>query len=205
MASRQAAQHVLIGRPLLEALGLDTKGILEAVCNRQNGIVNVPDILPNQEEPTEGTLAKFIHDSGIFHSHNGDKGCADDDDIYIDLGEDTQGEVKASLKERRAEAGSNGASAKGQAELGKLLEEYEDVFRVRLGKSPPARVQPMKVKLKIGAKPVIEKARRYRADQCEFLNKYIDELEKMGFIRKNNDAQWVADPLLVPKDLKAKF
>ena len=43
----QQAKHVLIGCPLLEALGLDTAGILEAACDKPNSIVNVPEILPH--------------------------------------------------------------------------------------------------------------------------------------------------------------
>lgn len=203
--SKQKARHVLIGRPLLEALGLDMKNILEAACDKNNGIINVPDILPSQINPKPGTLAKFIRDSGVFHSQHGDDGFHDDDDIYIDLGEDKPGEAKAMLSERVKDAVEAGLSPKGQVQLENLLTEFEDIFRVRLGKSPPAKVEPMKVKLKLGARPLIAKTRRYKQDQRDFLNKYMNELERMGFVIKNNQAQWASAPLLVPKDSKAKF
>ncbi|CAN8069121.1 unnamed protein product [Agarophyton chilense] len=89
--SKQNAKHVLIGRPLLEALGLVTKTILEAASNKHNGIVNVPDILPQQFSSKEGTLAKFIRD-GVYHYQHGDDGYNDDEEIYIGLGEDEPGE-----------------------------------------------------------------------------------------------------------------
>ena len=93
----------------------------------------------------------------------------------------------------------------GQACLRELLLEFEDIFRVRLGKTDPAKVEPMKVNLKPDAQPIIAKARRYKADQREFLNRYMAELERMGFVRSNPQSQWAAAPLLVPKDSKARF
>lgn len=203
--SKQDAKHVLIGRPLLEALGLDMKNILEAACDRNNGIINVPDILPDQITPKPGTLAKFIRDSGVFHCQNGDDGYDEDESIYIDLGEDKPGEVEDMLGKRVEESAAAGLSTSGQEDLKTLLMEFEDIFRVRLGKTPPARVEPMKVKLKLGARPTIAKARRYKADQRNFLNKYMEELERMGFVVKNNAAQWASAPLLVPKESKARF
>lgn len=49
------------------------------------------------------------------------------------------------------------------------------------------------------------KAQKYKADQREFVNKFIDDLERIGFVRKNPRAQWAAASLLVPKDSKTKF
>ena len=61
------------------------------------------------------------------------------------------------------------------------------------------------MKLKPLSRPVIAKARRYKSDQREFLHKYIDELERMGFVRKKPSAQWASAPLLVHKNSKARF
>lgn len=202
--SKQPAQHVLIGRPLLEALGLDTKTILEAASDRHNGIVNVPDILLTQIEPQKGTLAKFIRE-GIYHHQHADDGYVSDEDIYIDLGEDMPGEVELALQKKVTEAKANNLSSEGVTELQALLREFTEIFRVRLGKTAPAKVPPMRVKLKTGARPVIAKARRYSADQRMFLEKYIDELETMGFVRKNEESQWASAPLLVPKMPKGRF
>ena len=70
--SKHAAQNVLIGRPLLEALGMDTRAVLEATCEKHSGIVNVPSILYHKIDPKDGTLAKFTRDKGMFHSQHGD-------------------------------------------------------------------------------------------------------------------------------------
>ena len=203
--SDQLAEHVLIGRPVLEGLGLDTKTILEAASDKHNGIVNIPEILTKGKDLKNGTLAKIMRDDGIFHSQNGDDGFADDDDIYIDLGEDTKEEFQNSLAARIKEAQENGLSEKSAKQRRDLVFEFHDIFRVRLGRSPPARVEPMIVKLKLGARPVIAKTRRYKADQREFLNRYIHTLEIMGFVRKNHAATWAAAPLLLPNDSRARF
>ncbi len=82
----QHAEHVLLGRQLLEALGLNTKEVLQAACDKHHGIVNMDDILQDQE-PKVGTLAKLLDDRGLFHSDGGEEDYdgADEDDIYIDL------------------------------------------------------------------------------------------------------------------------
>ena len=96
-------------------------------------------------------------------------------------------------------------TADGQACLRQPLLEFEDIFRVRLRKKDPAKMEPMKVNQKPDAQPIIAKARRYKAEQREFLNRYMAELERMRFVRSNPQSQWAAAPLLVPKDSKARF
>jgi len=96
VVSEQHAQHVLISRPLLEGLRLDTRKILEDAVDKHNGIVNFPDLLV-QEASRKGTLAKLMMDNSIFHSAVAEDGVQDDDDIYIDLGEDTEQELNEAL------------------------------------------------------------------------------------------------------------
>lgn len=64
----------------------------------------------------------------------------------------------------------------------------------------------MQIKLDPAKAPVKVRPRRYPASQRVFLNKYVDELENMGFIKINPDAEWQAAPHIVPKSSsKAKF
>lgn len=72
---------MLIRRPRLEALGVDTKAILEAAFDKHNGIVNVPDLLPNQFNPKPRTLQKCPRDSGVFHGDSGYDEYESDDGI----------------------------------------------------------------------------------------------------------------------------
>lgn len=125
--SDQQAEHVLIGRPVLEGLGLDTKKNLEAASDKHNGIVNVPEILPKGKDLKGGTLAKITRDDGIFHGRNGDDGFADDDDIYIDLGEDSNEKLHNTLAARIKKTKENGLSEKGAKQLRHMVFEFQDI------------------------------------------------------------------------------
>ena len=70
---------------------------------------------------------------------------------------------------------------------------------MRLGKTDPALVTPMKIELKPDSVPVKVRARRYPPQQRSFLNKYVDELVRMGYFIPNPDASWQAAPHIVPK------
>lgn len=94
----KSAQHLLIEWSLLAALRLDIKAILEAACDRHHRIVNVPGLLPSQTESKTRTPAKYIRDFIVFPFDNGHNGNYENDEIYIDLGENKQGVVKDALK-----------------------------------------------------------------------------------------------------------
>ena len=122
------------------------------------------------------------------------------------MGEDLDEELCSELEDRLRDAKEAGMSSKGLEQLRDLVFEHKSIFRIRLGKSDPARVKPMHVELKPNCKPARGKARRYPKEQREFLNKYTDTLEEMGLNRRNPDAEWVAVPLLVSKpNSKAKL
>ncbi len=79
-------------------------------------------------------------------------------------------------------------------------------FRLRLGESPPAAVEPLRVRQRANVQPVKAKARRYSPEQRAFLDKYIAQLIRMGFCEENATADWQEAPLLVPKRAsRAKF
>lgn len=64
-----------------------------------------------------------------------------------------------------------------------LLVDFEDICHAPFGKTEAAKVVTMKVDLKRDAQPVIAKVRRYNADQREFLNEYMAEMERIGIVR----------------------
>lgn len=53
-----------LGRPMLEALGLNTMELLEATCDRLNRQVDAEDILMSQEYE-RGTIARVMY-TGLF-------------------------------------------------------------------------------------------------------------------------------------------
>ena len=119
--------------------------------------------------------------------------------MYLDIGVDEPGAVRAALEERVKEAEKEGFSKSGQHELRELLKDFEDIFRLKLGNDPPADVTLMKIRLKPNSKPIKVKARRYAHNQRKFLNKYIDQLVKMGMLIEMSTAKWQSVPLLVLK------
>ena len=53
--------------------------------------------------------------------------------------------------------------------LEKLLKKFRDIFRCRLGKGEAADLEPMKVELEEGAKPIRAKVRNYSPGQRKVL------------------------------------
>lgn len=111
--------------------------------------------------------------------------CQDDDgidesDVYIDLGEDTEEELQAALNSLVQQAQENGLSSQGLSTLRQILLKHRKVFRVRLGRSDPARVTPIEVNVDSKCQLVHVKLRRYSEDRRKFLEKYIYTLQNMG-------------------------
>lgn len=50
-----------------------------------------------------------------------------------------------------------------------ILDNYENVFRLKLGTDPPVDVEPMHIKLDPQTRPVCDKFRRYTPCQAELL------------------------------------
>lgn len=96
-------------------------------------------------------------------------------------------------------------SRKGERKVQSCLERFLDIFRVCLRTMSPALLRTTMLRLKTGSLPVIPEARRYKSEPKKFLNKYIDELKRVGFVRINPKAQCAAAPPLLSKDFKAKF
>ena len=77
---------------------------------------------------------------------------------------------------------------------------------MRLGKSDPAKVPPMRIRVDPSRRSVKVRVRRYPKAQRVFLKKYVKQLVKMGFLIPNPDAEWQAAPHIVPKpNSKVKF
>ena len=119
--------------------------------------------------------------------------------MYIEIGEDEEGEVCIKLEKRVNEAITRGLSKKGGARLRKFLLYKRFVFLVRLGKTSPASVAPMNIDLDKTKVPIRVRARIYSAPQRAFLNTYVAKLVEMGFLVANLDAEWQAALHIVSK------
>lgn len=192
-------------------MGINTKQLIEAFVDCHQGDVHIPSLLGANpvadDPPPEGTIASVMLNSSIYHSHQGiEEDCLAESDVYIDLGEDTADELEEALDASIQWAKEGGMSDQGLQRLTAMIKvELRSIFKVRLGKSEPAKVTPMHIRIKDGCAPVKVRARRYSAEQRSFLNSNIDELVKMGFLVPNINAEWQAAPLLVMKNSEAKF
>lgn len=195
LVATENVEEPLLGRPIQEALGLNTKKIMEAACDRYNGLVDANDILEEQE-CSIGSVAKILT-NGIFHSARGAECSAGE--IRQELGEDSSEELDDALRTILEKAESNGISACGKQRLNRLLRKYRKVFRIRLGPGPPAKVEPMRISIDPNAVPFLTKLRRYPAEQRDYMKTFTDRLVEYGFATSNPEAQWTSAPLMVQK------
>ena len=202
LVTKQDVGEPLLGRPTLEALGLNCADILASAADRLNGETDLRDLYPDLIPAPEGKVARLVQE-GVFHSN---KGIDDmEDEEWLDIGEDNPEEKAAATEKLIQEAVSNGISKTGQAELRRIVAEYDDVLRLRLGAGPPADVQPMKLELSDNVRPVQARPRRYPPDKRDFMERYTGKLLEYGFVRITNNADWVAAPLIVSKAPPANF
>lgn len=201
LVTDQAVGEPLLGRPVLEFLGLNTRDILAAAAEKHSGAVDIPEYL---KATPEGKVARIL--DGVYHSEGGaDDADLDEDDGWLDLGPEDPNEKRKVLQKKIDEALAQGMSSKGLEELKTLLNEFGDVIKTKLGEGKPANIPPMRVNLKPNSIPVRSKQRRYHPKKKEFLTRYVNQLLKLGFVKKSSAPAWVSAPLIVPKRPPAMY
>jgi hypothetical protein len=86
-----------------------------------------------------------------------------------------------------------------------ILDEYSNIFRLKLSAAQAAKFPPMKANVLDDATPIRQRLRRYPPRQTEFLSRYCTALEEHGYIGKTRTTQWIAAPNVVPKQGPAQF
>lgn len=92
---------VIIGRPLLEGLGINNKQMIEAACDQHGGVVDTGKL--NQENDGEFSKNSYssvaLLENDIYHSAGGCEGDGlEEQDVYIDLGEDSEEHSSTKLR-----------------------------------------------------------------------------------------------------------
>lgn len=158
-------EYVFIDRQVLGALGLDIESLLVAAADRFDGFVDVPDFLPNGEQnSSSGGTFNMMRANEWQVSHNGaanDDDQHDNDDIYIDLGDDLEDDVTAALHDALTSARKEGLPKAGTAGLTELSKRCRPIVGQRQRKSRQADVKPMHLRLQQGKPPVRARVRRY--------------------------------------------
>ncbi|ETO61460.1 hypothetical protein F444_20525 [Phytophthora nicotianae P1976] len=74
-----------------------------------------------------------------------------------------------------------------------------DLWMIQLGTDPPAKVPPMKIRLKPGAKPYRCKARKYPPEVRRFMEDFNAKLVELGWVYENRESRWACPALPVRK------
>jgi hypothetical protein len=64
------------------------------------------------------------------------------------MGTDSASEIQDAIERMIASAKLNGMSSVGLTRARELLQDFREIFRIRLGSDPPAKIPPLKVQLK---------------------------------------------------------
>ena len=124
--------HVVIGRPVLEAIGCDNRALLAAASDRAGGVVDAREAMRERvREKGHGTVAAVLKETGegLFHHQGGaEEDCIPDDEIFLELTEDTPQELDDMLEKAVERAIANRISAEGASELRRLLAKHRSIF-----------------------------------------------------------------------------
>lgn len=74
-----------------------------------------------------------------------------------------------------------------------------DIWRLELGNDPPAKVDPLKIRLKEGASAVKCKPRHYPPAVRAFLREFNNKLVELGWVYENPSSRWASPVLPVRK------
>ncbi len=113
--------------------------------------------------------------------------------------QEEESKIRGLLRDKTEEARKAGAGANWAERLGLLLQEHWDVFRMVLGRDPLVMAEPLRVRLKQGARPVRSRARRYPAEHREFMRQHVEALAEAGLVYQNPGSRWSSPPLIVKK------
>jgi len=135
-------------------------------------------------------------------SHEDDDTTATADDSWI--GSVPDEDVKQTVEDLIAKAIANGFPAEKEEQLRTIVYMY-DIWRVRLGPDPPAKVPPLELRLKKDATPFRCKPRQYPPHFRKFLKEFNEELVRLGWVYEITASWWACPALPVKKPGKDEY
>ena len=213
-----ASQGILIGRPVLQHLKVDTRTLLE-----ENRAALDGTDCATVGNPTEGARGGYV--SMIMNARANNVrnplqdhlrprinffGSRNDEDPFpnpnlLDLIQPNGDETNAAIEDMLNDLKKVGLKDEHLNEFRRLVYDYSDIFCVGLSPGSPTKFQPLKINLTPDAKPVRVKLRNYSQDQRDFLRDFVNRLVANGMAYPNPSAIWASAPLLVPKPGPARF
>ena len=145
--------EILLGRPFLKAIGFDLNDHLQRVHN----LIHEKNIDEINTEQIKLAAAQY---QGLTYM------AADDDPIELTeciaagIGEDSKDSIRNAFDKVLSKSKENGVSEEGYNRIKYMLEEYRDVFRIKMEPGPPASVPPLSITPDPNAKPYRSPQRR---------------------------------------------
>ncbi|OWY98480.1 hypothetical protein PHMEG_00030748 [Phytophthora megakarya] len=128
--------------------------------------------------------------------------AVDDDPFEFEdeftIGVECDADVRAAVEEMLDKAIEKGFPDDRRDELRTVVFLF-DIWRLKLGNDPPAKVPPLLVRLKDGATSQRCKPRQYPPHLRAFLRDFNAELERMGWVYENPQSRWASAALPVKK------
>ncbi len=191
---------VLIGKPELHSLGVDPDLLLDQILDgvptrhMEIDLDDCADPLPVACNQTFRNKRNTVSMESMFTGQV-DPG----DDYTINLGDHSEPEVERAIDNLIDRAVEKGLPVAHKSRLSQIVFKYKDIWRVRLGRDPPAKVTPMHLKFKPDSKPVRCKARRYPELHQDFLHEHTSSLEQNGLIYRNPHSRYASACLVIEK------
>jgi hypothetical protein len=192
----QEMDEVLLGRPLLAALGFDLTSHLEKVFDQIDDMDISSDV---GASGSTGKMASMSSYTGLRYDRTEDDpvkplGFAGNDMAEVDMADVRKACAIMVMKTKEA-----GISTGGLERTRAVMKRYEDVLRVGLGPDPPSKVAPMVIKMRADARPVRATQRRYSQPQVAFITEKVKELVWVGALVYNPKAKWASPIVATPK------
>jgi hypothetical protein len=104
-------------------------------------------------------------------------------------GTDPASKIQDTIERMINSAKLNGMSSVGLIKARELLQDFREIFRIRLGSDPPANIPPLKVQLKPHFAPAKHTQRRCAPAQRASLSTAIKTLDSLGAVRVQTHKQ----------------
>jgi hypothetical protein len=192
----QEMDEVLLGRPLLATLGFDLTSHLEKVFDQVDDMDISSDV---GASGSSGKMASMSSYTGLRYDRTEDDpvkplGFAGNDMAEVDIADVRKACATLVMKTKEA-----GISTSGLERIRAMMKRYEDVFRVRMGPDPPAKIAPVVIKMRSDARPVRATQRRYSQPQVAFITEKVKEFVRVGALVYNPNAKWASPMVAAPK------
>ena len=156
-------------------------------ASSDNSDDNASDAAPDSENHTDDDAVSDADLPGLVQSDSDDSDTEDEamDTLDEEAGptsdEHDTAATAAAVEDMFARAAAAGATPDIIAQMHQTIDAFADVWRSQLGADPPARVQPMKIRLVDEAElPRRPAARRFSPLQQDFLHDHVAMLLRTG-------------------------